>query len=67
MMSLPGNNLHLQKIGSSKIDISMIFIEFLKIDGFVLKLTNIQGGTWFALGWGCHAQVLQFPSPFEFL
>ena len=30
--------------------------------------TNIQGGTWFALGWGCHTQVLQFPSsPFQFL
>ena len=36
-MLLPGNNLHLQKTGFSKIDISMIFIEFLKIGGFVLK------------------------------
>ena len=38
MMSLPGNNLHLQKIGFSKIDISMIFIEFLKISEFFFEI-----------------------------
>ena len=32
-MLLPGNNLHLQRIGFSEIDIVMIFIEFLEIGG----------------------------------
>ena len=41
MMLLPGNNLHLQKIGSSKIDVSMIFMEFLKIGEFVLKFLGL--------------------------
>ena len=34
---LPGNNLHLQKIGFAEIDILMVFIEFLEIGGFFLK------------------------------
>lgn len=37
MTSSPGDDLHLQKIGSSKIDASMIFIKFLRTWGFVLK------------------------------
>ena len=32
-MLLPGNNLHLQRIRSSEIDIVMIFIDFLEIGG----------------------------------
>ena len=36
-MLLPGNNLHLQKIGSSEIDVVMIFIDFLEIGGEKIK------------------------------